>query len=319
MSAALQKSPIWAITTYFNPARYHSRRENYRIFRENLRAQGVPLLSVEWAPADASLELHADDAEKLLQFRSDDVLWHKERLLNLAVAALPDTCTAVVWIDADVTFEDPEWPAKALGLLDSHPVIQPFSKVIRLPQGGTPSEYPGSKIGWRLRQGHRNGTWTPSFCSLWHDPSRHLEGTTGYVWAARRELISRTGFYDRCIVGGADRVLALAFGLPWQEIPASAQRITYRALLDDIRPWHDNVYGLVKGNLGHLPGVIHHHWHGESEHRQYVDRHAVLEQFAYDPRRDIGPDPHGVLTWTSAKPGLHDGVRAYLSSRREDG
>lgn len=319
LSTALPHSSIWAITTYFNPARYRSRRENYRIFREGLRSQGVPLLTVEWAPGDADHELKSHDAEHLLQFRSDDVLWHKERLLNLAVAALPETCQAIAWIDADVTFEDPDWAENALQMLQTHAVIQPFSKVIRLPQGATPPEYPGSRIGWRIRQGHRNGTWTPSFCSLWNNPARTLEGTTGYVWAARREFISDVGLYDRCIVGGADRILALAFAMPWRNIPASAQRIRHAPLIEDIRPWHETVFDRVQGNLGFLAGVIHHHWHGESEHRQYVDRHAVLEQFQYDPRRDVGLDSQGLLTWTSDKPALHAGVRAYLSSRREDG
>ena len=37
---------LWAITSYFNPVSYRSRRENYRLFRERLP---VPIVTVELA------------------------------------------------------------------------------------------------------------------------------------------------------------------------------------------------------------------------------------------------------------------------------
>jgi hypothetical protein len=37
-------SEIWAITTFFNPAGYRQRYQNFRIFREHL---SVPLVAVE--------------------------------------------------------------------------------------------------------------------------------------------------------------------------------------------------------------------------------------------------------------------------------
>src|SRR5262245_38284590 len=91
---------LWAITAYFNPARYARRLHNYRVFRRHL---SVPLLAVELA-FDGDFELHERDAERLVQLRTRDVMWHKERLLNIALQRLPSTCDSVLWIDCDLVY-----------------------------------------------------------------------------------------------------------------------------------------------------------------------------------------------------------------------
>ena len=85
---------LWAITAYFNPAGFHNRLRNYRVFRENL---GAPLVAVEFSH-EGRFELCATDADILLQIAGGDVMWQKERLLNLALASLPSDCTHVAWI-----------------------------------------------------------------------------------------------------------------------------------------------------------------------------------------------------------------------------
>ena len=37
-------------------------------------------------------------------------MWQKERLLNLAVAALPPGCTKVAGLDSDLVFRPRDWP-----------------------------------------------------------------------------------------------------------------------------------------------------------------------------------------------------------------
>lgn len=54
---------LWAITSYFNPARYANRLRNYRIFRANL---AVPLAVVELS-LDGRFELRQDDADIVVQ------------------------------------------------------------------------------------------------------------------------------------------------------------------------------------------------------------------------------------------------------------
>src|SRR5215204_6644330 len=91
--------PLWAITSYFNPMRYGRRLANYRLFREHLK---VPLLTVELSFGAEDFELREGEADILVQLRGQDILWQKERLLNVALGELPSGCTKVVWLDCDV-------------------------------------------------------------------------------------------------------------------------------------------------------------------------------------------------------------------------
>lgn len=92
-SRDVRSESLWAITSYFNPIRYRRRLANFKRFRENLR---VPLVAVELAYGP-EFELQKGDAEILIQLRGGAVLWQKERLLNLAMQALPDHCQKVAW------------------------------------------------------------------------------------------------------------------------------------------------------------------------------------------------------------------------------
>ena len=121
---------LWGITCYFNPVGYKRRLQNYLLFRRHLK---IPLITVELAYRDG-FDLPADAADILIRLRSGDVLWQKERLLNLALAALPDRCDAVAWLDCDVVFEDDDWAARAAQALQRFPLIQPFQTVHETPR-----------------------------------------------------------------------------------------------------------------------------------------------------------------------------------------
>src|SRR3972149_9022648 len=96
---------LWAITTYYNPAKYQQRLANYRIFRKNLI---VPLLTLELS-FNTDFELHRDDADVLVQIQGGSVLWQKERLLNVGLRRLPQYVTKVALFDLDIVFSDTEW------------------------------------------------------------------------------------------------------------------------------------------------------------------------------------------------------------------
>jgi len=125
---------LWAITSYFNPAGYKRRLANYRHFRANL---GVPLLAVELS-FDGSFELAAGDADILIQRVGGDVMWQKERLLNLALEGLPPECDTVAWLDCDVVFPDAAWLESTARLLQDFPLVHPFSELHHMPRDWTP-------------------------------------------------------------------------------------------------------------------------------------------------------------------------------------
>src|SRR5215203_77291 len=129
--------PLWAITSYFNPMRYKRKLANYRLFREHLP---LPLITVELSFGANDFDLREGEADILIQLRGGDVLWQKERLLNVALRALPSECTKVVWLDCDVVFGGGGWAEEVSGLLDEFPLVQAFSRIHHLPRDLGPGE-----------------------------------------------------------------------------------------------------------------------------------------------------------------------------------
>src|SRR6266508_5447152 len=135
---------LWAISCYFNPAAYRRRLANYRVFRERL---SVPLVAVELA-YHPNFELDEKDAEILVQLRGRDIMWQKERLLNVALQAVPSSCRKVAWLDCDVIFEADDWAERTSLLLDRFPMVQPFNQVYRMSGEWQPGRPPpaGSEL-----------------------------------------------------------------------------------------------------------------------------------------------------------------------------
>ena len=121
----------------------------------------------------------------MFQFRSRDVLWQKERLLNLTIDRVPDRYTKIAWIDADMLFDNARWAVEASDRLDEFPVIQLFSHAIRL----RPNETSYFGGGERYRSFGFTRAALPALSRL-----RYLiHGHTGFAWAADRQLLSGLG------------------------------------------------------------------------------------------------------------------------------
>ncbi len=67
-----------------------------------------------------------------IQVRYDKPLWLKESLLNIALKRLPQDAQYVAWIDADVSFHNPDYIAQTIQKLQDHDVIQMFSLMVDL-------------------------------------------------------------------------------------------------------------------------------------------------------------------------------------------
>ena len=98
---------FWGITVFFNPAGYKNKYENYRIFRDSLKRQGLKLLAVELSFGDR-FELKSTDADLLIQIKGDsrNIMWQKERMLNIGLDKLPKDCDKIAWLDCDVIFKN---------------------------------------------------------------------------------------------------------------------------------------------------------------------------------------------------------------------
>jgi glycosyltransferase involved in cell wall biosynthesis len=298
---ALPTSSIWGVTTFFNPASYGSFLHNYKIFRHFLP---IPLLAVELS-FSGSYELGPGDAEILVRVDDGDILWHKERLMNLGAQHLPPECCKVVFLDCDLIFADDRWVQKLDAAMDRYTVVQPFQHEFTLP----PYTYPRPDA-------QRAGKPTDSFA---FNRRRGISsfGAVGRVWAIRRELTARHGLYDREVLGSGDLFLALAITGEWQK---ARQLLTLgEAQYHDYEQWGRAIAMDVGGDIGFVDVPLFALWHGALPDRKYLKRHEQMLEFGFDPTTDIALTRQGCWRWASDKPRMQEYVRGYFSSRKDDG
>jgi len=304
-------SDFWVITSYFNPARYKTKRLNFDAFMEGMNAVGANVLVVEMAFGDAPFEL--EPGERVLHFRGDSVMWQKERLLNVAAARLPDSCRKVGWFDADLIFKEPDWLERTSEALDRHMVLQPFSHAVRLNRDNCDDG---------------TGSLSESFASIFvRDPAParvgnfHSHGHTGFAWAARREFFEECGLYEASLTGAGDHLMAHAFVAGMANSPCMRHVFHGAAHYSEhfIR-WGIRARDLAGAKIGVVPGRILHLWHGDLEDRAYGERLRQFRALGFNPDLHLRHDEGGMLEWSDEAPAhLKTWCEDMFHGRNEDG
>lgn len=314
------------ITCFFNPEGYESRVKNFATFARALQKQKIPLYTIEAVFPGQQTSLGKFANVKTVSCEA--VLWQKESLLNLLLKSLHPRYEGIVWCDADVLFENKNWFRQTSRLLARAAVVQPFAEAVRLPQG--------------VRRFVKRAECFSGFGAIYAEKPQLLlkgdfaaHGHTGFAWAARREVIAEHGLYDAMIAGSGDHVMAHAFAGDFES--RCIRRIMGENDLHiaHFRRWASRMYPQVRGRIGYVPGRLLHLWHGDTEHRRYVDRNRELAGFGFDPERHLERDPLGLWRWRAPKPGLRgkldrliggqkqramsDWAVKYFATRREDG
>lgn len=304
---------LCAITSYFNPVGYERKLRNYRAFRDHL---DVPLVTVELSHQGA-FELAPGDAERLIQIRGGDVMWQKERLLNLAMEHLPEECEYVAWLDCDIVFGRPDWPSAAIEQLRRDEICQLYRTVYHL---GPAAD--GAAIGRAAAiQSHDSFGYAHSagIVTKVNSVTSGVPNTfkRGHAWCGKRDLLDRFGIYDRNVIGGGDTTLAFAASAQWEEV------IVFQCMgpghAADYRQWSIGFHDATQGRVGYVDGDVFHLWHGDLMQRRYEQRYKILSAFGYDPATDIAFDTQGCWRWNSPKYAMHEKVSEYFEVRNEDG
>ena len=302
---------VWAITSYFNPVGFKRRLSNYRIFRANL---AVPLVTVELS-FDGRFELTDADADILIQLSGGAVLWQKERLLNLAIKAVPSKIKKIAWLDCDVILNRTDWIDEAARQLEEFNVVQLFSGAIHLKS----DQY---AQGPDLHTDHcavpaiatlSNARELLEFGANQRTPPVYQEGL---AWATHRRLLEDHSFYDAAIVGGGDSLMMAAM---YGRYEGLMRRCMFNASRQEhYLRWAKPFQNSVAGRIGHISGTIYHLPHGQPKNRAYRDRHRRLAALDFDPDIDIKIGGNGAWHWARPRPDLEDFLRKYFVSRAED-
>ena len=315
---------LHVVTTISNPVRYSSRYRLYERFVQQMFQAGVTLTTVELTYGDRPSMVRkvlekvgncapASARHRHVHLRTRTELWHKENLVDIGVAHLPADAEYIAWIDADVTFQRPNWAAETVHSLQTYDVVQMFSQALDLsPEfevAPPPRVVTSFLASYEMGATSANGRYDDH---LWHP---------GYAWAMRRSAYRAVGgLIDFAVLGAGDRHMAMALV---GKADASMPRDICSGYRQRVLAWQELAEEHVQHNVGYVTGLITHGWHGRKRQRGYHDRWKILVEQQYDPTTDIKYDPTtGLLDWSHMRSDrmrrLRNQVRYYFRSRNED-
>ncbi len=304
------------VTSYFNPMKSRRRLANYKTFRSRLNA---PLLTVE-LEFDGKFELTSADADHLIQLSGGDIMWQKERLINIALEAVPDDFENVAWVDCDVVFGSKDWPQAARKALQSDGIVQLFSEVRYLDRSSTDKlqlnanpELVRLSAGSQLRNGNFKDVCLvkPKYA----DAPKVMWPANGFALAANRSIICGQKLYDCGILDGNDILFLCAI---YGEFELAMERLKHNdKQRQHYLEWARGAQRAFGGRIGYIPGSIYHLWHGDLSNRNYMARHELTADF--DPHCDIRKATNGAWVWSDLRSELAGRVKDYFRDRKEDG
>ncbi len=261
------------VSCYFNPEnspyrlkafnRYYEtiKHLNHRIIECVIGDKGVPQLP---------------KVESIQVIRTENLLWHKESLLNKIIAELPPHFKYVFWVDADVLFTNRNWIPESVEQLQGEArILQPFEYCVHLNKDEEKPSFDYEKEKVNANKFNRHKQLWRSFSANYMttdfadcaDYNKH--GHVGFAWAARREVLEKCPLYDRCLIGGADHIIAHAAA---GHIPHDCITKAFADNIDEVNKWSQNFFKIVAGKFGCISGDLFHLWHGDTDRRQYLKR-----------------------------------------------
>lgn len=289
------------VTSYFNVNNSNRVKENFIEFRKRFNA---PLTVVELAFDDQPFWI-----EDAIQIRADqsNMMWQKERLVNIAIYSLPSKVDKVAWVDADIIFENNNWFKTTEMVLDSKPIVQLFDSVYETNDANDPVNV-GEGYVYKSRQ-------NPEY-DLSNIPSNTKKdiGKYGLAWAANISAIPN-GINDFSITGSSDLLQILSWEGAWDSYYFFQMSKKYR---DEVIKRSFVEFLNIKGDLGYIPGAIEHLQHGPSSKRKYEENQAILYRHDFSIEEDIHLDAKLLWQWASDKHDLHQEIKDIFYSRDED-
>ncbi len=317
----LDISKFYVLTVISNPVRYKSRWRLYKEFANHIAEVGGTLITVEQTFGDREFQITERDNPHHLQVRTEHELWHKENMINLGVQYLsqvdPDW-KYVAWIDADVSFQRKDIILETAQQLQHYYVVQMFGHVVDM---GPNLEFIQQHAGF-VWMYHQNRCFPPQKAGeggYYADAPSHAFWHPGYAWAANREFFNRIQLFDKAILGAGDHHMALSLiGQGYRSMPNGISPAYRKAVLD----WEKEATYAFKRDVGYVPGLLTHHWHGKKRNRNYIGRWQIITQNTFDPVADLGRDAFGLyklnLCHGERSIRLRDDIRMYFRSRNED-
>ena len=304
---------VAVVCCYFNFTKSPFRYKNYSIFQKNIRKYNIKLLTVEFDP-NSAFEIKKEDADCVIHLSNGDLMWQKERLLNIGIDALPTNTDIVVIADTDIVFGVEDFVEKLVHSLSEYKVVQCFSKTLAFNPLLELDNINFFKLNHEL---------TYNYCDTGvsvvsnYTQNGNLQSPLnafGLAWAFRYKLLKEVKMFDKNIIGSGDKMLFGALYNIWfgNEL-AGLNGVPYADYVKKIRDFIDlNEVGFIKNT------TVYSLYHGELVNRQYSNRHNILKMHGFDAVRDLIDIPNQPFKFTNTvSDSLKQNIENYFYNRKD--
>lgn len=279
------------VSCFFNPQNSPYRIKAFKMWYESIKHLNHSIIECVIGDTQPQLE----ENENIKRVYTENLLWHKEALLNKLISDLPKKYKYIFWVDADVLFTNLNWLVDGVKELQTNNIIQPFEYCVHLERDETKPSFYMPILRQTILPNKINPKVWRSFCAnyatsdLWKDEVYNNHGHVGFAWAAKREILEAVPLYDRALIGGADHIIAHAAA---GQIAHSCITKSFTDNLEEVNDWSKRFYQVAKGKIGFVKGDLYHIWHGDIDKRQYLKR---IQDFTAKTKKIVHRDKNGLF------------------------
>jgi len=292
------------LIAFFNPAKFKRILKNALYIMKILKDAQIPYFVAECTFHSSKPQL----PNPTLVVNSDSYMFYKEQLLNKLETVVPSKYTKLVFLDADILLDTPDWIDQISVTLNRYDIIQPFSQACWL----TPDniQIRSKKLSYACAI----VTNKPINLNTIHDYH------PGFVWGINRDIFRKVGgFFTHSIIGGGDVsfILNLFPNEVTDEIFFTAITPHFgKIIIDAWRKYNEN-FKKVKPTIGFLYNKALHLFHGIQQNRQYATRYQDISTAMTGAWEDeIITNSDGLFEFK--RPEINTVVLAYFKGRNED-
>lgn len=301
-------SEAMIVSCFFNPQKSSYRLMAFKQFYNSIKHLNHRIIECVIGNDEPQL----NESENIKRVYTENLLWHKESLLNKIISELPEKYKYIFWLDADVIFTNLNWLVDGVNELKTKKIIQPFEICVHLEKDELKPSFNIEQFDFMNRPNFINNKVWRSFCSnyatstLWNDKDYNTHGHVGFAWGAQREVLNAVPLYDRALIGGADHIIAHAAA---GQIHHTCITKSFTENIDEVDKWSKEFYNVVQGSIGYVKGNLYHIWHGDITKRQYLKR---IQDFTPVTKSIVKKDKNGLYV---TKKGDEKYIRDYFLQR----
>lgn len=288
------------ILCFFNPAKYIRCIQNILIVKNWLEISNIPFYISELAFNNEPFLFKKKS--NIFQYRSESYLFYKENLNKVIEQYIPESFTKLLFLDADIFFENAHWYSIISNQLNYNDVLLPFKKSYWLDSSykimkdrNNSLDYNSLKINWELEH-------------------------VGFGLAFKRNVFREIPVYETAFIGGDTQlILYLKSAGDVNHNDIINANFFYNYIPDAIYPLKQIKYSYDSSNL-----LMYHLNHGSIIDRKYYNIKQELHRYFANNNIKCASDylfrrEDGILEIKEIfKDSLNKFMYDYYSNRNED-